>query len=358
MSLRYKLDTELSTAIMRVGAILPVVVVIWSDAFVSKHTHIPTIELLRPASLLMLALFIGMLTVVALQPKFSRFRIICGTVLDMVSVSAALYLGESALAPVAAFYFWAMLGAGFVFGVRYLYLATFCGVTSFALVYFSSSYWQQNAVFSLTIVTMMLLLSPYLAGLLASLHKAKRTISWQANYDALTRVLNRRAFKSHLHDLVGRRTKKQHLLLFCDLDDFKTVNDSAGHAAGDKVLSDIAKIFRKNLTPADQIGRLGGDEFCIALPDRTWEQARGTAENIRNGVASYRLAWGTKYFSVKISIGIASSESVTDGDSWLRLADAACYAAKRAGRNQVHIVDSRFGAADTQRIRNLEVVPR
>ncbi|MEM7284176.1 MAG: GGDEF domain-containing protein [Pseudomonadota bacterium] len=354
MSLRYKLDTELSNAMMRVAAMLPLIVIIWSDAFIDRYSHVETIELIRPASIAVLFLFLASLALVVVRPKATTYRKSASTILDSVCISGALMLGQEALAPLAVFYIWSMLGVGFVLGVRYLYLATAAATSGFAVVYSFSSYWQSQTALSLTVATSILLLAPYLAGLLSSLHRAKRKISWQANFDALTHVLNRRAFKEYLGDLIDTGDKQQHLLLYCDLDDFKTVNDSAGHAAGDKMLADVAKIFRKNLTPSDQIGRLGGDEFCIALPNRSWEEGRATAENIRNAVASYRLAWGTKYFSVKISIGIASSESVTDGDSWLRLADAACYAAKKAGRNQVHIVDSRFCPADTQRIRNLE----
>ncbi|MEQ8204634.1 MAG: GGDEF domain-containing protein, partial [Woeseia sp.] len=101
------------------------------------------------------------------------------------------------------------------------------------------------------------------------------------------------------------------------------------------------------------VGRLGGDEFCVFLNDCTMEHARQVAENIRNCVSGYRLAWGRTYYSVGISVGVAPTSAVQDMGSLFRLADAACYAAKNAGRNQVHVVDPRTGTADTQRIRKM-----
>ena len=359
LSLRHQVDTELSTAFLRVMVFMPVAVIIWSDQFLFKHGHIERAFLLRPLVLAVLVIAVALLISILIYPKSNKLRALSGIVLDATAIAGALFLGESALAPAAAFYLWMMVGNGFVFGVRYLYIATGISLLSFGSVYLASEYWQNNPTFSLTIATGILLITPYLGSLLSSLHQAKRTISWQANFDVLTRVLNRRAFKNELRAVMhnSKQSKSQHLLLFCDLDEFKIVNDTAGHAAGDKVLHDIAKIFRDNITQADRIGRIGGDEFCIILKNRSWNEGRACAENIRNAVASYRLAWGTKYYSVSVSIGIAPNTAVTDEDSLIRLSDAACYAAKKAGRNQIHIVDPRFDPVDTQRIRNLQVVP-
>ena len=98
---------------------------------------------------------------------------------------------------------------------------------------------------------------------------------------------------------------------------------------------------------------MGGDEFCILLCDCPLEKGREIAEEVRSKVTGYRLAWGTEYFSVGLSIGVAPSDAVTDSESLFRLADAACYAAKNAGRNRVHVVDPRTDHLDTQKIRQL-----
>ena len=144
-----------------------------------------------------------------------------------------------------------------------------------------------------------------------------------------------------------------HVLLYCDLDRFKDVNDVAGHAAGDKLLTDIGEIIVKSIRRDDLSGRMGGDEFCVLLRDCSLERGREVAEEIRSKTTGYRLAWGTEYFSVGVSIGVAPSDAVNDAESLFRLADAACYAAKNAGRNRVHVVDPRTDLLDTRRIRQL-----
>jgi len=98
---------------------------------------------------------------------------------------------------------------------------------------------------------------------------------------------------------------------------------------------------------------MGGDEFCVLLRDCGLERGRELAEEIRSKTTGYRLAWGTDYFSVGMSIGVAPSNAVNDAEPLFRLADAACYAAKNAGRNRVHIVDPRTDLLDTQKIRQI-----
>jgi diguanylate cyclase (GGDEF)-like protein len=142
-------------------------------------------------------------------------------------------------------------------------------------------------------------------------------------------------------------------LLFCDLDRFKHVNDVAGHAAGDKLLADVGAIISRAIRASDSCGRTGGDEFCVLLRQCSLEKAREVAEQIRSRVAGYRLAWGREYFSVGISIGVAPTSAVADANSLFRLADAACYAAKNAGRNQIHVVDPRVDSVDTAQVRRL-----
>ena len=92
---------------------------------------------------------------------------------------------------------------------------------------------------------------------------------------------------------------------------------------------------------------------CVLLRNCALERGREVAEQIRSKTTGYRFAWGTEYFSVGVSIGVAPSGAVNDADSLFRLADAACYAAKNAGRNKVHVVDPRTGLLDTQKIRRI-----
>ena len=203
----------------------------------------------------------------------------------------------------------------------------------------------------------MLIVPPYVGSLLRSLHAAKDALQHQASTDTLTGLLSRMEMESAVESLfVGNASG--HVLLYCDLDRFKEVNDVAGHAAGDKLLADIGKTIRNSVRKNDLCGRMGGDEFCVLLQDCALERGRELAEEIRSKTTGYRLAWGNEVFSVGVSVGVAPSDAVSDAESLFRLADAACYAAKNAGRNRVHVVDPRTDMLDTQKIRQLFEEPR
>jgi Amt family ammonium transporter len=219
-----------------------------------------------------------------------------------------------------------------------------------------SDYWQGQGLLSINILLTMLIVPPYVGSLLRSLHAAKDELQHQASIDSLTGLLSRMEMETAVEQLF-RGDSVGHILLYCDLDRFKEVNDVAGHAAGDKLLADVGEIIRNSVRRHDLSGRMGGDEFCILLLDCPLEKGREIAEEVRSKVTGYRLAWGTDYFSVGLSIGVAPSGAVTDADSLFRLADAACYAAKNAGRNRVHVVDPRTDELDTQIIRQLFDTP-
>ena len=198
----------------------------------------------------------------------------------------------------------------------------------------------------------MLVVPPYVGSLLRSLHAARDRLQEQASFDSLTGLLRRSEMERALESLfVGNHYG--HVVLFCDLDHFKEVNDVAGHAAGDKLLADVGEIIQAAVRRDDLCGRMGGDEFCVLLRGCSIEKGREIAEEIRSRITSYRLAWGTDYFWVGVSIGVAPTDAVNDADSLVRLADAACYAAKNAGKNKVHVVDPRVSTIDTQKIRSL-----
>ncbi len=271
---------------------------------------------------------------------------------DVAAISSSIYLGEGAGAAVAVIYLWITLGNGFRYGIRYLYACAILSIAGFSVVYALSEYWQGQRLLSLNILLTMLIVPPYVGSLLKSLHSARDALQHQASTDALTGLLSRMEMETAIESLfMGNGSG--HVLLFCDLDRFKEVNDVAGHAAGDKLLTDIGEIIRKSVRRDDLSARIGGDEFCILLHDCDLEKGREIAEEIRSKTTGYRLAWGTDYFSVGVSIGVAPSGAVNDAESLFRLADAACYAAKNAGRNRVHVVDPRTGLLDTQKIRRI-----
>jgi len=170
--------------------------------------------------------------------------------------------------------------------------------------------------------------------------RLKRALSYQASHDALTGLINRREFDNRLQAIVTRAQagESRHALIYVDLDQFKLVNDTCGHQAGDRLMRDITGLLRARVRTSDTIGRLGGDEFGILVGDCTLEQAVHIAEGVRHAIHAYRFTWGTATLSVGASIGVVEiAPECASAASVLSAADIACYAAKEAGRNRVHV---------------------
>jgi diguanylate cyclase (GGDEF)-like protein/PAS domain S-box-containing protein len=167
--------------------------------------------------------------------------------------------------------------------------------------------------------------------------RKRNALSWAATHDALTNIANRQEFENQLADhLADRRRRESACVLYVDLDGFKAVNDEAGHAAGDQLLRDIAALLLARIRSIDLAARLGGDEFAILLRACTLPTALNVAEQIRARIDAHALVWQGRPFRVGVSIGVVQIEdSYADVASVIAAADAACYAAKRAGRNLV-----------------------
>ncbi len=167
-----------------------------------------------------------------------------------------------------------------------------------------------------------------------------RELTHQATHDALTGVPNRREFERRLKELLERpdRPGQHHVLCYLDLDQFKIVNDTCGHVAGDELLRQVTQLMRSQLRAADTLARLGGDEFGLILQSCPVERALQLANTLREAIADFRFAWEGKSFSIGVSIGlVVIDESQRDLGLLLASADAACYAAKEGGRNRVHL---------------------
>lgn len=163
---------------------------------------------------------------------------------------------------------------------------------------------------------------------------------WQANHDALTGLVNRRGFGEQLGAALaaGREAEQRHTLLFIDLDRFKLINDSGGHAAGDEFLRQIAAVLRTRVRSSDVLARLGGDEFAVLLQACPVEQALRIANAIRMEIANFRFVWRDKVFHVGASIGlVVLSDPEATAEDVMEQADGACYAAKEAGRDQIRV---------------------
>ena len=168
-------------------------------------------------------------------------------------------------------------------------------------------------------------------------HAQRERLVWTASHDALTGLMNRRGFEAALGEATARSAQQPFCALFIDLDRFKQVNDTGGHAAGDAVLRDVAQLLGAQVRKSDTVARLGGDEFAVLLNSCPVPQAQVIAEKMRLAVVEYRLAWeGGQAFSIGASIGLLPVDgSYAGAAAVLRAADEACYAAKRQGRNCV-----------------------
>ena len=158
--------------------------------------------------------------------------------------------------------------------------------------------------------------------------------------DVLTGVYNRRYALRHMEGLMKRvaDTSKALSVLVCDLDRFKSVNDTYGHAAGDEVLKQFAQRATQSMRNIDMVARFGGEEFVILLPDTEGDNALKAAERLCKKVAGTPMDVADApdgKLTVTVSIGVASTTMAMPGEELIKLADAALYRAKQAGRNQV-----------------------
>lgn len=187
---------------------------------------------------------------------------------------------------------------------------------------------------------------PEQLGYVVTLHDITHTyniekeLRWQAWHDPLTQLANRRNLESNLKKALYTAKHKDsvHILLYIDLDRFKVVNDSCGHAAGDLLLKSIVYVMKNQIRHRDLLVRVGGDEFALLLHDTDLAEALTIAERIRYRVSTYRFEYNEKIFSIGASIGaIEITAYASDIESIITHADIACYTAKETGRNRVHV---------------------
>ncbi len=180
-----------------------------------------------------------------------------------------------------------------------------------------------------------------------------------ASHDDLTGLANRREFQQRLHALVDalQTDPGPHALVYVDLDQFKVVNDTCGHLAGDELLRQLGLRLKRLVGPRDVIARLGGDEFGLLLHDHSVDAATRVAESLCEEVAAYRFVWDKRSFEVTASVGLCAIDGNTvSAEDALSAADAACYVAKDAGRNRVQLYFG--GTACTGKRQEMEWVSR
>jgi len=189
--------------------------------------------------------------------------------------------------------------------------------------------------------------------------RLQRALSYQATHDALTGLSNRREFEQRLTETLHASRSDpdaRHVVLYLDLDQFKVVNDTCGHQAGDRLLKQITSVLQTRIRTSDTLARLGGDEFGVLLLDCDLDMAQRIAEELRQAIRDFRFVWQDLVMNVGVSIGLAEVNGESDTLSTLMsAADVACYAAKESGRNRVHTYNQ--GHAP-ERLREMQWVSR
>lgn len=168
----------------------------------------------------------------------------------------------------------------------------------------------------------------------------EQQMAYDATHDALTDLVNRREFERRLEAAVAsaRQHGNHHILAFIDLDQFKLVNDTAGHAAGDELLKQIRGLLKSMFKGRDTLARLGGDEFALLLDDCWLERARKICEKLIANLQDIRFCWSGHTFQIGASIGLVPITAETENATLaMSQADVACYAAKERGRNRIRV---------------------
>jgi diguanylate cyclase (GGDEF)-like protein/PAS domain S-box-containing protein len=166
-----------------------------------------------------------------------------------------------------------------------------------------------------------------------------RRLSYHASHDVLTGLVNRREFESRMERALksAKARETSYALCVLDLDQFKIVNDTCGHSAGDALLGQVGALLKSKVRWRDTLARLGGDEFGILLESCSLDEAMRTAEALREAVRNFKFTWEERTFRLGASIGVVPiSADNADVAAVLSAADSACQAAKEAGRNRVH----------------------
>lgn len=173
-------------------------------------------------------------------------------------------------------------------------------------------------------------------------YELSEKLSYQASHDVLTGLINRHEFERRIERLLAtlKHESGVHALCFMDLDQFKVVNDTCGHGAGDELLRQLSTLLQKTVRHRDTLARLGGDEFGILMEHCSLDDAHRVATSILQAVQDFQFSWDDYSFKLGMSIGLVSiNETSPNLMELLKHADAACYVAKDNGRNRIHVHD-------------------
>ena len=174
--------------------------------------------------------------------------------------------------------------------------------------------------------------------------QATTRLVYQASHDSLTGLINRWEFEQRLEGALqtALQQEREHVLCYLDLDQFKIINDTSGHGAGDELLRQLALLLKSDLRERDTLARLGGDEFALLLENCSIEAAIEVVDKFRADVQRYRFQWEERVYAVGVSVGMVAINAMSStAANLLSAADTACYVAKDQGRNRIHVHESR-----------------
>lgn len=181
-------------------------------------------------------------------------------------------------------------------------------------------------------------------------YKLTKELAYQAAHDHLTGLINRREFEVRLERVLtsAKQHNSESILSYIDIDQFKLINDAAGHHAGDELMRVLVNSFRGHIRQRDALARLGGDEFGLLMEHCSMEQGLSVANELIRAAQEIRFSWQGRKFGTSVSIGlVAIGEGYQNASKALQAADDACYAAKNAGRSRVYVFnDDDCGLAD------------
>lgn len=274
------------------------------------------------------------------RPRWASVLAVCASA-SFSAITAYLDVVSGPTVRVFPIYFLPVALVAWRFGVRAACWSAVFATTAWELAHRFESGSEHHAgltsIWNVSMLWMTFFGFAWITGRLSAVLDQRSTESRQ---DALTELLNLRGFEERVQVECERaeRYRTRLVVAFLDLDGFKFVNDSAGHAAGDRLLREVAEHLRRATRACDLVARVGGDEFCIAFPETDRASAYVALERIRGTIEQLRLA---RAFGVTVSIGVAET-SVSTGSlaELLRQADRAMYTAKRSGKNLVRYADT------------------
>ncbi len=209
-------------------------------------------------------------------------------------------------------------------------------------LYNSVTYHEQTQTIVIILTAISFLVGILISTLVVREASRKNTeIQYRASHDTLTNLVNRKEFEHRLEIAISNiKSNQVHALCYLDLDQFKIINDTCGHKAGDELLKQLTRLISGVVRERDTLGRLGGDEFGLLLENCSIDKAVEITEGIVGLVRSHEFKWDNRVFHVGVSIGVVQVNTSTETSSIaMSQADVACYAAKDMGRNRVHVYE-------------------